>query len=37
MHGSTLAFSADLGGIIREWDVKKLQEVCVLKVIVAQM
>ncbi|CDS39413.1 WD repeat containing protein 3 [Echinococcus multilocularis] len=31
MHGSTLAFSADLGGIIREWDVKKLQEVCVLK------
>ncbi|VDM20465.1 unnamed protein product, partial [Hydatigera taeniaeformis] len=31
MHGSTLAFSADLGGTIREWDVKKLQEVCVLK------
>eukprot|EP00108_Taenia_solium_P006617 TsM_001107800 transcript=TsM_001107800 gene=TsM_001107800 len=31
MHGSTLAFSADLGGIIREWDVKKLQEVCMLK------
>ncbi|KAL5107498.1 WD repeat-containing protein 3 [Taenia crassiceps] len=31
MHGSTLAFSADLGGIIREWDVKKLQEVCSLK------
>ncbi|VDD82408.1 unnamed protein product [Mesocestoides corti] len=31
MRSSTLAFSADLGGVIREWDVKKLQEVCTLK------
>ncbi|KAM7541762.1 hypothetical protein Aperf_G00000001806 [Anoplocephala perfoliata] len=31
MPSSTLAFSADLGGIIREWDVKKLQEITTLK------
>lgn len=32
MHSSTLAFSADLGGIIREWDIKKMHEVTTLKV-----
>ncbi|KAM3185664.1 hypothetical protein ACTXT7_005921 [Hymenolepis weldensis] len=31
MHSSTLAFSADLGGIIREWDIKKMHEVTTLK------
>uniref|UniRef100_A0A0X3P1S5 Small-subunit processome Utp12 domain-containing protein n=2 Tax=Schistocephalus solidus TaxID=70667 RepID=A0A0X3P1S5_SCHSO len=30
LAGSSLAFSADLGGIIKEWDVKKLLEVCTI-------
>ncbi|KAL7059564.1 hypothetical protein AAHC03_012918 [Spirometra sp. Aus1] len=30
LAGSCLAFSADLGGVIREWDVKKLLEVCTI-------